>query len=585
MTRGGESRKEAIQPTTILSTREIINFGTGNVRTMYEVGKTAQVVAEMTAYRLDILGISESRWTGSGQKILTTGERILFSGHEEEDAPHTEGVALMLSKKAQRALIGWEGHGPRIMTASFRTKQKRIKMNILQCYAPTNESDDEAKDQFYTRLQTIIETLSDRDINIAMGDFNAKVGSDNRGFEEVMGQQGLGQMNDNGERFADICASSNLVIGGTVFSHKRIHKATWVSPDHATENQIDHICISKKFRRSLMDVKVKRGADVASDHHLVVGRLKLKLKRNWTGETCQRQKFNTRMLKDAEKLEEYKLTLSNRFQVLEEVLEEETIDERWGKVKDTITSTCKEILGHYKHTHKEWITPETLEKVADRKRRKAVLNNSRTRAEKARNQEAYSTANRSVKNSIKADKRNFIEALAAEAEEAARQGNMRDLYNTTKKLSGKFSKPERPVKDKQGRAIQGEEGQKNRWREHFEELLNRPAPQDPPDIQPAENDLLINCGEPTEEEIQGAIKQLKSGKAAGPDGIPAEALKADTETMVKMLHPLFKEIWKEEQVPTEWKEGYLIKLPKKGDLSNCANYRGITLLSVPGKVF
>ena len=55
--------------------------------------------------------------------------------------------------------------------------------------------------------------------------------------------------------------------------------------------------------------------------------------------------------------------------------------------------------------------------------------------------------------------------------------------------------------------------------------------------------------------------------------------------MVNMLHPLFKEIWKAKHVPDEWKEGYLIKLPKKGDLSNCSNYRGITLLSVPGKVF
>lgn len=47
-----------------------------------------------------------------------------------------------------------------------------------------------------------------------------------------------------------------------------------------TENQIDHLCISKKFRRSLQDVRVRRGADVASDHHLVVARLKLKLKKN-----------------------------------------------------------------------------------------------------------------------------------------------------------------------------------------------------------------------------------------------------------------------------------------------------------------
>ena len=61
------------------------------------------------------------------------------------------------------------------------------------------------------------------------GDFNDKIGSDNRGYE-IMGQHGLGEMNDNGERFTDLCALNNLVIGGSVFQHKRIHKAVWVSP-------------------------------------------------------------------------------------------------------------------------------------------------------------------------------------------------------------------------------------------------------------------------------------------------------------------------------------------------------------------
>ena len=102
-----------------------------------------------------------------------------------------------------------------------------------------------------------------------MGDFNAKIGSDNTGYEAVMGKHGLGEMNENGETFVDTCAQFDLVIGGSVFPHKRIHKATWVSPDHATTNQIDHVCICKKFRRSLLDVKVKRGADVASDHHYI----------------------------------------------------------------------------------------------------------------------------------------------------------------------------------------------------------------------------------------------------------------------------------------------------------------------------
>ncbi|KAK4467974.1 hypothetical protein MN116_000244 [Schistosoma mekongi] len=82
-----------------------------------------------------------------------------------------------------------------------------------------------------------------------------------------------------------------------------------------------------------------------------------------------------------------------------------------------------------------------------------------------------------------------------------------------------------------------------------------------------------------------AIRQIKNGKSARPDNIPAEALKTDIETTSKILHILFRKIWEEEQVPADWKEVYLIKIPKKGDLSNCENYRGITLLSVPGKVF
>nr|KAG5714060.1 hypothetical protein BaRGS_020388 [Batillaria attramentaria] len=77
---------------------------------------------------------------------------------------------------------------------------------------------------------------------------------------------------------------------------------------------------------------------------------------------------------------------------------------------------------------------------------------------------------------------------------------------------------------------------------------------------------------------------LRNGKAAGPDEIPAEAIKADTETAVNMLHSLFSKIWEKEEVPAQWKEGIVIKLPKKGDLRDCSNYRGIMLLSVPGKV-
>ena len=155
---------------------------------------------------------------------------------------------------------------------------------------------------------------------------------------------------------------------------------------------------------------------------------------------------------------------------------------------------------------------------------------------------------------------------------------MKIVYDTTRIISGKHrTSITRPVKDKHGNDIYEQEG-------HFEQLLNRPPPGSPPEILPARLDLPINTNPPTKKEIEEAIRQIKSNKAAGPDHIPPEAIKANMTTSVDILHTLFTKIWKED-IPGDWKRGILIKLPKKGDLGNCNNYRGITLLSIPGKVF
>jgi hypothetical protein len=81
-----------------------------------------------------------------------------------------------------------------------------------------------------------------------------------------MGRHGLGVKNENGELFIDFC----MVIGGTMFIHKRIYKITWESPDGVTKNQIDHITISNKWKKSLLNVRSYRGADIDSGHHLVI---------------------------------------------------------------------------------------------------------------------------------------------------------------------------------------------------------------------------------------------------------------------------------------------------------------------------
>lgn len=128
------------------------------------------------------------------------------------------------------------------------------------------------------------------------------------------------------------------------------------------------------------------------------------------------------------------------------------------------------------------------------------------------------------------------------------------------------------------RQLQLQKDRNSDWAAHFEELLGTILQPNPENIQPAESDLPIVCDLPLKEEIHKAFKQLRNGKAAEPDNIPAEALKADVETSVEMLYPLFCDIWEKEDTPPEWKEAYLIKLPKKGKLSSCSNCSRITLL-------
>ena len=90
-------------------------------------------------------------------------------------------------------------------------------------------------------------------------------------------------MND-GERMCDFSEHNGLVVGGTIFKHKDIHKVTWTSPDGKTKPQIDHIIINGKWRSSLQDVRAYRGADCASDHTLVLGVISLKLRKTRKGQ-------------------------------------------------------------------------------------------------------------------------------------------------------------------------------------------------------------------------------------------------------------------------------------------------------------
>ena len=110
------------------------------MRTVYETNKAYKIAREQRAYNTTVLELCETRWTQTGQVRLNTGELILYSGHDEEDDHHIR-VAIVLTQEAQSAPISSKAAGPRSIYASIKTKKKKIKLNIIQCYAPTNEKE------------------------------------------------------------------------------------------------------------------------------------------------------------------------------------------------------------------------------------------------------------------------------------------------------------------------------------------------------------------------------------------------------------------------------------------------------------
>ena len=117
------------------------------------------------------------------------------------------------------------------------------------------------------------------------------------------------------------------------------------------------------------------------------------------------------------------------------------------------------------------------------------------------------------------------------------------------------------------------EERKRRWKEHFSEILNREAPENPV----TEEDVVmqeiaeISVDPPTTADIKSAIRRLKNGKAAGDDLIVAELLKADVDFTTEKVKQLLDKIWQQEKIPDRWRRGLIVKLPKKGDLKNCKN--------------
>ena len=162
-------------------------------------------------------------------------------------------VDLLLSSAAAGALQSYECVSDRLLTA--RVNCGIIRMAIVVCYASTDVAEAEEKDPLYQSLEEVLQSAHAHDLQVVIGDFNARVGNMRNGFKLFLGPHAvLRPTNDNGQRLLDMCAVKNLVIGGSLFTHRLIHKYTWTSSAGTRPRaQLDHVLINRWWRRSLLD--------------------------------------------------------------------------------------------------------------------------------------------------------------------------------------------------------------------------------------------------------------------------------------------------------------------------------------------
>jgi hypothetical protein len=268
----------------------------------------------------------------------------------------------------------------------------------------------------------------------------------------------------------------------------------------------------------------------------------------------------------------FKIQLHNRFTPLAT----EDISEKWNAIKTPIIEALSDICPPKKRKIKPWISDNTLNLVEERARIKNT------------NHKRYLYLNREIKRQLKIDKESWWNVKAHELEGACKKHDMRLLYSTLRSCSGKIKATSSSLKDHNGAQIKSLEGKLERWREHFNSLLNRPHPtiQDQNLIENANLQFPSEIADnpPTEEEIRMAITRLKNRKAPGIDTIPAEALKAGGELIVSQLKSLYATVWNKTDVPQDFKDAIIVPIHKKGDPANCQNYRGISLLSTSAKL-
>ena len=177
-------------------------------------GKLEVVKQGMATVNVDILGISELKWTGMGE--FNSDNHYIY--YYREESLRRNGVAIMVNKRVLNAVLGCNLKHDRMI--SVRCQGKPFNITVIQVYVPTCNAEETEVEWFSENLQDLLELTPQQDVLFIIGDWNAKVGSQET--PGMTGRFGLGIRNEAGQRLIEFCQENILVIANTLFQkHKR----------------------------------------------------------------------------------------------------------------------------------------------------------------------------------------------------------------------------------------------------------------------------------------------------------------------------------------------------------------------------
>lgn len=573
----------------------VLNLGTWNVRTLRDNIKadrperrTALVAKELARYNVDIAALSETRLADKGQLTERSGGYTFFWSGRSSAERREAGVGFAINSNLARKLTKHpESINDRLMTLQLPLANKK-SATLISAYAPTMTNPDDIKDKFYEELDALISAIPRSEKLIVLGDFNARVGTDYQTWEGIIGRHGTGKCNSNGLLLLKTCATHDLVITNTLFRLPTRKKTSWMHPRSKHWHLIDYIITRKRDR---MDVRVTRamcGADCWTDHRLIVSKFRLRIlpmRRPQGQKTAKR--LNVSKLKSSRVAEEFVDDLEGR---LPDTPQEDgtSVEEQWTAFRDAVYTTALEHLGPAIRRNQDWFdeNDEEIQALLTEKHQhyRAHQNDPTSLAKK----DAFTNARRKVQKKLREMQDSWFSKKADEIQGYADSHDIKRFYDALKAVYGPQSSGSSPLLNADETQLLTEKKQiLDRWAEHFNNVLNRPADINDeaiarlPQVEINKNlDTL-----PTVDEVRKAVKQLSCGKAPGPDAIPAEVYKAGGPVMMQKMTVLFQSMWKQGQVPQQLKDASIVHIYKrKGNRQSCDNHRGISLLSIAGKI-